>query len=256
MLALAVLAAAQSLRLLPKGNSIGPLAHIQPPAANHHFTEGFNFVYGAEWRMWKAGSATLKLESVGRDKRVVATADASGFVALLFRVHDRFESHFDPHSFCSQSVNKHSEEGLRKRETQIRFDYSRRKSVLDEANLKTNEKKHAEQDIPGCVTDLLSGIYYLGSLPLQPANTYVFPVNDGGQTVTVRATVEGREQIKTDAGTFSTVRVHPQADSGVLKDRGDFWLWYTDDTQKIPVQMRARSFWGTITLRLQRVDKH
>jgi len=255
-LALAGMAAAQSMRLLPKGDSIGPFAHIQPPAANHHFPEGFNFVYSAEWRIWKAGTATLKLESEGHEKHVVATADASGFVALLFHVHDHFEARFDPHSFCSQIVNKHTEEGLRKRDTQIRFDYSHRKSVLDEANLKTNEKKREEEDIPGCVTDVLSGIYYLGSLPLQPGSIYVFPVNDGGKTVTLRATVEGREQIKTDAGTFSTVRVHPQADSGTLKDRGDFWIWYTDDTQKIPVQMRARLFWGTITLRLQRVEKH
>jgi len=250
------MAGAQSMSLLAKGDSIGPLAHIQPPPPNHHFPEGFSFVYGAEWRIWKAGTATLKVESEGREKHVIATADASGFVALLFHVHDHFDARFDPHSFCSLSVGKHTEEGLRKRETQIRFDYSRRKSLLDEINLKNNEKKRTEEDIPGCVTDMLSGIFYLSSLPLQPGNTYVFPINDGGKTVALRATVEGREQIKTDAGIFSTIRVRPQADSGVLKDRGEFWLWYTDDAQKIPIQMRARSFWGTITLRLQRVEKH
>ena len=255
-LSLAVMAAAQSMRLLPKGDTIEALAHIYPPAANHHFADGVRFVYGAEWRIWKAGTASLKLENEGRDKHVVATADATGFVALLIRVHDRFESRFDARSFCSESISKHTEEGLRKRETGIRFDYSRHKSVLDEINLRTNEKKRTEEDIPSCVTDVLSGIYYLGSLPLQPGSTYMFPVNDGGRTVTLRATVEGREQLKTDAGTFSTVRVRPEADSGILKDRGTFWFWYTDDAQRIPVQMRARLFWGTLTFRLQRVEKH
>jgi hypothetical protein len=177
-------------------------------------------------------------------------------VALLFRVRDDFESRFDARTFCSQSLSKHTEEGLRKRQTEIRFDYARRKTVLDEVNLKTNEKKHAEQDIPGCVTDVLSGLYYVGSLPLQVGSTYAFPVSDGGKTTTLRATVEAREQIKTDAGTFSTVRVRPDADLGLLKERGKAWIWYTDDAQRIPVQMRARLFWGTLTLKLQRVEKH
>jgi hypothetical protein len=33
------------------------------------------------------------------------------------------------------------------------------------------------------------------------------------------------------------------------------WVWYTDDAQRIPVQMRARMGWGTLTFRLARVDK-
>jgi hypothetical protein len=72
--------------------------------------------------------------------------------------------------------------------------------------------------------------------------------------VHVTARVEGRESIKTPAGTFSTVRVAPEAASGVLKDRGRVWIWYTDDGRHLPVQMRARMFWGTLTFRLQRIE--
>jgi hypothetical protein len=44
--------------------------------------------------------------------------------------------------------------------------------------------------------------------------------------------------------------VQPIADAGVVKNRGNIWIWYTDDDRRMPVQMRARLFWGTITMRL------
>ena len=126
--------------------------------------------------------------------------------------------------------------------------------MLNETNLKTNEKKREEHDIPGCVTDVVSGVLYVGSLPLAPNATYIFPLNDGGKTVNVQAHVEGKEQVKTPAGTFNTIRVGPEGDYGPLKNRGRIWIWYTDDAQHLPVQMRARLFWGTLTVYLTGVD--
>jgi len=43
-------------------------------------------------------------------------------------------------------------------------------------NIRKKESKHEEHDIPGCVTDMLSSIYYVASLPLLPAKTYSFPI--------------------------------------------------------------------------------
>jgi hypothetical protein len=127
--------------------------------------------------------------------------------------------------------------------------------VLDERNLRNGETKHQETDSPACVTDVLSGIYYLGAQRLEPGMSYLFPVNDGGKTVDVKAYVEGREEVKTDAGNFHTVRVAAYSDAGPLKGRGKIWLWYTDDASHLPVQMRSHLFWGTMTLRLTRLEK-
>src|SRR5512146_1256989 len=131
--------------------TIGPESRIDPPAAGHRFTNGETYHYAAEWRLWSAGTASLKMVQAGAAQKVFGTADASGFVAVLYAVHDRFEANFDPRTFCSSSVAKHTEEGFHKRDTQIRFDYPRRKSLLDETNLKNKEVKHSERDIPGCV---------------------------------------------------------------------------------------------------------
>jgi hypothetical protein len=227
---------------------------IHPPA-ERHFTSGETYVYEVEWRLWKAGTATLRIEDAGGEQRVVATADSTGVAALLYTVRDRFEAFFDRKSFCSRNLTKHTEEGFRKLETSIRFDYARRKSVLEETNLRWGKAKKVENDIPECVTDVISAIYYLGSQALAPDATYSFPLNDGGRTTQVEAHVEAREEVKVPAGTFQTVRVQPRATSGVLEDRGQVWIWYSDDVARIPVQMRARMFWGTLTFHLVRIDR-
>lgn len=236
-------------------DTIGPQSYIRKPPETYGFPNGETLHYTAEWRLWNAGVATLRMDGNGGEQKVSATADSIGFVSLLYKVTDRFEAYFDRNTFCSTHIHKHSEEGLHKRDTNIRFDQLRRKAVLDEKNLRNNETKHTEQDTPGCVTDVISGIFYVASLPLEPGKSYTFPLNDGGKTVDVKVHVEAREDIKTDAGTFHTVRVQPSAESGVLKSKGKVWVWYTDDAAHRPVQMRARMFWGMLTFKLTRIDK-
>ncbi len=225
------------------------------PRPEYPFPIGQTYVYGAEWRIFNAGVATLRLEKAGPETRAVGTADATGTVALLYHVQDRFESFFDSATFCSRSTARNVEEGFRRVQTSIAFDGQRGKTVFDQKNIKKKESKHEEHDIPNCVTDMLSAVYFVASLPLQPGMTYSFPLSDGGAAVMVNVKVEAREQIKTPAGTFNTIRIQPEAASGLLKDKGKVFIWYSDDAARIPVQMRARMSWGTITLLLQRVDK-
>jgi hypothetical protein len=227
---------------------------ISPPRPNYPFPDGQGYVYSAEWHLITAGTAVLKMEAAGNDRKVTASAESSGAVNVLFPVHDRFESRFDPRTFCSLSIFKHSEEGSHKRETTIHFDYAGKKSTLDEKSLKTGEAKHVENDLAGCATDVITGFFYLQSLPLQVGSAYEFPVSDG-KTAVVRATVEKREQIKVPAGTFPAVLVTAEAISGSLKSKGKVWVWYSDNANHTPVQMRVKLGWGTLLFRLQRIEK-
>jgi hypothetical protein len=246
-------AAATERDSLPTISSSEP--HIIPPPANYKFPDGQTFVFGAEWHFFNAGSARVTLDMVNGRQHVTAVATSAGLANALYKVHDDFEALFDPHTFCSVQVNKHTEEGSHSRQTKVHFDYPRRKSVLDEKNLKTGEVKHAENDIPECVTDMISGFYYLASLSLQPGGVNSFQINDGGKTTEIIARVEGREQVKVPAGTFQTVRVRAEPVSGALKGKGTIWAWYTDDADHTPVQMRSKLGFGTLLFRLQQVEK-
>jgi hypothetical protein len=235
--------------------TIGPApAQIAPPRANYPFPDGRSYVYAAEWHLITAGTGVVRMEVAGNDRKVIATAESAGAVNVLFPVHDRFESHFDPRTFCSLSIFKHSEEGSHKRETSIHFDYAHKKSTLDEKNLKTGETKHVENDLASCATDVITGFYYLQSLPLQMGERYEFPISDG-KTTLVRASVEKREQIRVPAGSFPTILVTAEAISGPLQSKGTVWVWYSEDASHTPVQMRVKLGWGSLLFRLQRIEK-
>lgn len=232
---------------------ISPAARILPPSQHYRFPAHQMYFYNAEWHLLSAGTATLAMQSSPEGQHAVMTADTSGFINLLFAVHDKFRTTINPNNFCSLAVSKSTQEGSRRRETEVHFDYARLKSLLQEKDLRTGAVKHVEHPIPACVTDVMSGFYYVGSLPLAPGQRFVFPVNDGGATGEITATVEAREQVKTPAGTFPTLRVRAIASGGPLKNKGRVWVWYSDDAQRIPVQLQAKVKWGTLNVRLVRV---
>jgi hypothetical protein len=155
---------------------------------------------------------------------------------------------------CSNGFNKQTQEGRRKVASELMFDYAHGKQSQNERNLVKGTATRKEANVPACVTDSLSAIFYTQSQPLNVGQTIYFPLADSMRTVTVGMKVESKEEIKTPAGTFQTVKVQATADEGVVKNRGQIWIWYTDDTRHLPVQMQARLFWGTITFHLQSIE--
>lgn len=229
------------------GQQIPPLA---PPQTGFAFPQKQTLTYAVDWRVFPAGTAVLHFDTAGDRERISASADTVGAINLIFHVSDRFQSTFDRDKGCAYEFDKQTVEGRRQINSTLRIDYAQSKSILDEKNVVKGQSKHVEQPIAGCLTDLLSGIFYASSQPMAVGKSFVLPVVDAMHTVVVTMKVEGREEVKTPLGMFKTVRVQPTADAGVVKNRGNIWIWYTDDDRHLPVQMRARLFWGTITFRL------
>lgn len=223
---------------------------LPAPRPGFVFPQKQTLSYSVDWRVFPAGTAVVHFEAAGDAERVSANADTSGAINLLFHVSDHFQSSFDRNTGCTAEFNKQTVEGRRQVNSTLKLDYSLQKSILDEKNVTKNQVKHVETPIPGCLTDLLSGLFYASSQPMEVGKSFVIPVVDALHTVPVTMKVEGKEEIKTPIGTFKTIRVQPTADAGVVKNRGNIWIWYTDDDRHLPVQMRARLFWGTITFRL------
>jgi len=223
---------------------------LAPPRPGYSFPLKQTLTYSVDWRVFPAGTAVLRFEAAGDRENLTASADTIGAINLLFHVSDRFQSSFDRAKGCTYDFNKQTLEGRRQVNSTLHLDYSQDRALLDEKNLLTKQTKHVESTAPACLTDLLTGVYYASSQPIALGHNFVIPVFDAMRVVPVTMKIEGREEIKTPLGTFKTLRVQPTADAGVVKNRGNIWIWYTDDERHIPVQMRARLFWGTITFRL------
>jgi hypothetical protein len=225
-------------------------ATLAPPRAGYTFPPRQTLTYSVDWRVFTVATAQVHFEADGDRERLSVNAETSGAINLLFHLSDRFQTSFDRGKGCTYEFDKQTVEGRRQINSTLKLDYSQGKSILDEKNLVTGQSKHIETPVQGCLTDLLTGIFYTASQPMDVGHSFVVPVADAQRTVPVTMKVEGREEIKTTLGTFKTIRVQPTADAGVVKNRGNIWIWYTDDDRHLPVQMRARSFWGTITFRL------
>jgi hypothetical protein len=251
------LVSAQTVRLEPmtRAQTVQhPIPALQPPVAGYVFPARQTLTFTVDWRVFTGGTAVFHLEQQGDQLRVTATADTVGAVNMLFPVVDRFQSAMDTRTGCSGGFWKQVQEGRRKVSSDLTFDYNAGKQTQVERNLVKGTQKQQTTSIPACVTDSLSGIFYAASQRLTVGQDFGFPLADAMRTVTVTMKVEAREEIKTPAGTFQTIRVQPTAEEGVVKNRGNIWIWYTDDARHMPVQIRARLFWGTITFHLQSVE--
>jgi hypothetical protein len=228
---------------------------LAPIPANFDYPQHQTLTFTVDWRVFTAGTAVFHLDQTNGQVKVSATADSIGAVNLLFPVVDRFQSGFDLRTGCSTGFNKQLQEGRRKIASELAFDYEHGKQIQNERNLVKGTATHKEANVPACVTDSLSSIFYTQSQPLTVGQTVYFPLADSMRTITVGMKVLDREEIKTPAGTFQTIKVQATADEGIVKNRGSIWIWYTDDARHMPVQMQARAFfWGTITFHLQSVE--
>ena len=231
-----------------------PIPTLQPPIAGFLYPQHETLTFTVDWRVFTAGTAVFHLDQSNGIEKISASGDSVGAVNMLFPVVDRFQSGIDAKSGCSTGFHKQVQEGRRKIATDLLFDYEHGKQTQDERNLVKGTATHKEANVPACVTDSLAAMFYTQSQPLNVGQTVYFPLADSMRTVTVGMKVETREEIKTPAGTFQTVKVQATADEGVVKNRGSIWIWYTDDPRHLPVQIQARLFWGTITFHLQSID--
>jgi len=225
---------------------------LQAPDPAYVFPARQTLTFSVDWRVFTAGTAVFHIEQQGTEEKVTADADTAGTVNMVFPVVDKFSAGFDTKTGCSTGFNKQISEGHRKVSGDLTFNYQTGKQSEVNRNLVKGTTTTREASIPACVADTLSAIFYVASRPLVVGQQVRFPLADSMRTVTVAMKIEGKEEVKTPAGTFQTIRVQPTADEGIVKNRGKIWIWYTDDARHMPVQIRASQFfWGTITFHLQ-----
>ena len=246
-----------TLAFLALANPLLPAAPEKAPP----FEPGERLTYDVTWSIFAAGTVSTTLQSEGQGSKdhytVTTTAHSQGFVSLLFDVENEFQSVFNPRTMCSERISKKISEGRRHKETQIIFDSQRKLAILDERDLtKPHEPlKHAENEIPDCVEDVVTAFYYLRRQDFQMGKPLHMPVNDGSKTYEVTLDVQAREGIQTPLGNRSAIRVEPKVFSGLFKRKGRMQVWFSDDDQHLPLRIKFVIAVGNITATLKSVDR-
>jgi hypothetical protein len=216
--------------------------------------------YTVEWRLITAGKAKLEWTSEQRPRtgaQVNLRLESVGLVSKFFKVEDDYSSNLNS-ALCGQSLQMTTLEGSRQRETKVTFDSASRKaSYVERDRAKNAVIATHEIDIPPCVHDVVGGFYLLRTLNLEPGQSAEVPVSDGKKSAMAKVEAQQREDVKTPAGTFKTIRCEIHVFNDVLYHRqARLYIWLTDDRRKLPVRVQVRMQFaiGTITLLLEKVE--
>jgi len=218
--------------------------------------------YTVEWRLVTAGKARLEWNATPHHSTAGWQADlhleSAGLVSKLFKVNNDYISSLES-DLCGSGSYLKAAEGNRHKETRVTFNREAHKAEYLEKDLDKNTVVNAHEiDIPPCVHDVLGGLYVLRTLNLQPGQTTQVAVSDGKKSVMARVEAQQREEVRTPAGVFKTIRYEAFLFNDVLYRRyGSLHVWLTDDARKLPVQIRVRLQLaiGTITLQLEKEEK-
>ncbi len=217
------------------------------------FGPGETLAYEISWsKIVTAGTAVMEVKEErlpnGRIVfRFIATSRSVGLVDSFYPVNDRVESLFDPQIMQSLSFNLSESHGKRKRQRSLIFDHAGRTVVSA-----LNNDPPQTLTIPDRVQDALSSLFYLRTQEDFSINkTHVIKVHDSGKNWSVEVITLGREKVQTPAGEFNTIKVKtfPRYE-GVFMNKGEIFIWLTDDSRKIPVLMKSTISIGSIVTTL------
>jgi hypothetical protein len=211
--------------------------------------------YTVEWRLLHAGNAVLDWSSASAGWRTKLSLQSVGLVSSLFKVNNTYSSNLNK-DFCVESSVLQVNEGSKRHEMRATFDG--RKATYQDRDLVKNEMASAETEVLPCEHDVIGALYRLRATKLEPGQSTQIPISDGKKAVMAKVEAQERETVKTDNGSYRTIRYEAFLFNNVLyRRRGRLLVWLTDDEHKTPVQIRVRLpfYIGTVTLQLDKVKR-
>lgn len=209
--------------------------------------------YSVEWRLVRAGTVTLEYGKTHATMRL----ESSGIVSSLFKVEDVYDVNYQD-SYCATSGVMDSKEGKRHHDTRITYDRARNRAFYVERDLIKNMTLHEDSvETPYCVSDVVGALLKLREANIEPGQTLQAPVSDGRKYAAVKIQAQEREEVRTPAGPYKTIRYEADVMNGIVYTRkGKVNIWLTDDDRKIAVQIRVRMNFpvGAVTLQLEKSE--
>ncbi len=187
-------------------------------------------------------------------------AESSNIFALFYKVNDWMESYWDYEGLFSHRFHLILDESKQSRDALELYDSEKKQSFYwNRRNHVTKgyeEKKETKEMTLPFPQDSFSILYYIRQLPLEDGKQYVIPVVSEGKNWEAVVSVIRRENCDYPGVKTRCVVVRPQTRfAGVMQqDRGDSFVWLTDDDRRFLVRMEAKVKIGTVNAVLKRVE--
>lgn len=202
------------------------------------FRVGEKLSYQIYWGPLIAGKATLEVTGIepvaGKDcYHLVAQAETTGLVDMLFHVDSRTESWLDVNELITRRYREERREGKNHRASDSLYDYPAKE--IASTNLVTGKLRHFPLDGPA--QDMVSCLYYVRTQPLHLDVAEKFPVVLGNTKYDVTIKPDERKNLYfRPTGNIQALRLEPNPTLAVVaKNSGRMWFWVSDDARKLPL---------------------
>jgi len=210
-----------------------------------------------------AGTVTLSLpmeiDENGRKAVVIEfKARSSGTLAKLtnLKIDDDFKFVADAVTSCAIRSSKKLREGKRKRDIDVVYLPETNQLYIYEVDVAENppviKKDSFKDEIPDCVQDIFSAIYWLRQQELNLGMRYKSTLGYDDRVKEVESLIEKKEWIETPVGKFEAWRLNTVAlMGGLFKGGGQFRVWLSADERKVPLQFEAKVVLGKVVGKLK-----
>ena len=229
-------------------------AHAQIDFASNPdrpFSVGERLTYGIRVGKLGRGNAVMEIKRADtvRGVPVLHTIFTVNGSLLFFKVHDYYESWFDPHSMVSLQYRQDIDQGP--------YDRLRKYDIFPDRGVYFDSVKNVELPTTELPLDDGSFLYFLRTIPLKVGETYQFNRYFKPDRNPVTVTVARRERIRVPAGEFDALVLQPKIKAkGIFAEEARAEVWVADDASRIMLMMRTRlPTVGTATFQLRSIEK-
>ncbi len=209
------------------------------------FQEGEYLKFRVRYGIFNASYASLSLKNkVHEGKNVyhaLGKGETTGLAKIFFTVKDTYESYFDKNTGKPYFFNRDIYEGGYTKKLNFFFNFNNNSVRIK--NLENKEEK--TMSIQPEIKDVISALYYLRNNSKMNSLNKNDEVNmdmifDDDEVFKFRLKFLGREKIETPLGEINTLIFRPLVQDGrVFKEQESLTLWISDDSNKIPVKIKA-----------------
>lgn len=204
------------------------------------------------------GDMTFEVADLSGEKmKLKVEARSRGTMLKLFRYSflQTMDTSADPKSLFASNSTKHDVQKDKVRDSVTTFDYNRKMVTWVESNPQEPARppRTIASDLTGPTHDIVTGIYFLRTLPLAVNYTTTVDVSDSGLVYNIPIRVTARERQKTIFGNVWCWRVEPEmfGPGRFFEQKGKMEIWITDDARRIPVRSRVTAEVGKVDIKLK-----
>lgn len=220
--------------------------------ANHSFSAGeslrYKVYYNVSFAYIGAGEVTFKTKLEQLNNRPVYHVVGEGRTYRsydwIFKVRDQYETYIDTATMLPLRFIRDVNEGDYRKYNVINFNHTKNTAV----------SQHGTFQVPDCVQDVLSAIYYARNIDFDnysPGQKIPFAMFLDDEVYHIYVRYLGKEKVTTRYGTFHAIKFSPLLIKGtIFKGGEEMTVWVSDDGNKVPLRINSPITVGSIKVDL------